>query len=522
MEKNQKLYLHQLIHSLSTSEKGYIKKYCSKNGTNMAYLDLFDAIDQQEVYNEKDLKVKFKKEKFVKQFSVAKNYLTRTILKSLRVYHAESTNNIRIHENLLDIELLYNKRLVGLCEKMIKKTRRLIEEAQLYHHASELAFWEFRLSLLSLHDKHTDTTMQDNYTFTQKTTEYNQQLTQYRHLAYQIFAPSLRTGNAQSLEIIALAQQMSLDPLLQAAPPEENAKALARYHNIWSKIHEIKGDTAKVYASSLAFVQTIQDHPKVFEDLLLATVVPAHYNLLAICIILDREETFFEHLDYMQRIPTLYNNNSEVLQSIITSYTTALEFQYYTQNAQFERTRPLLNTAIALLEEGALEQLGLPMLHLELSYSLAYAYFALEDYDTSETWVNHTLEHQKKAFREDIICLTHILHVVNHAQMGNWQYLDYKLRSTYNFILRMKQSKRFEKTTLQFLKRLLNARNGQEKRKLLPVYLEKLEALYEDPTERLMLKNFDVVSWLRSILQKERFIEAAAKRPAYPLTTTST
>ena len=517
MEKNQKLYLHQLVKALSTSEKGYVKKFCTRNGTNPAYLQLLDAIDAQTVYDEGALKTLFKEEKFVKQFSVAKNYLTKIILKSLRAYHAESTYNIRIHENLLDIELLYNKRQIGLCGKLIKKTRKLIEEAQHYHHAMELAFWEFRLQLLRLHNKHTDQMMTENRAFDEHGAAYNAMLTQYRHLAYRVFAPSIRLGNSKDPEILAQAQQASLDPLLQTPPPASNAKALARYHNIWSKIYEIQGDISNVYQSSLGFVRTIQEHPKVFEDFLLATVVPAYYNLLAVCIVVNQEQTFFEYLEDLRQIPERYDNKNEVLKTIVESYSKALEFQFYTQNAQFERTRPLLACTTALVEEGRLEQMGLSMLHLELSYSLAYAYFALEDYDTSETWVNYTLDHQKKALREDIICLTHILHVVNHAQMGNWQYLDYKLRSTYNFILRMKNSQRFEKIILQLLKRLMHATNAQEKRALLPIYLEKLEALQSDPLEQLMLKNFDVVSWLRSILQKERFIDAAAKRRPYTL-----
>ena len=84
MELNQKLYLFQPIKSLSSSEKGYVKKYCTKNEAGAAYLKPLDAIDKQEKYDEDALKKKFRKEKFVNQLSVAKNYLIKAILKSLR------------------------------------------------------------------------------------------------------------------------------------------------------------------------------------------------------------------------------------------------------------------------------------------------------------------------------------------------------------------------------------------------------------------------------------------------------
>lgn len=85
------------------------------------------------------------------------------------------------------------------------------------------------------------------------------------------------------------------------------------------------------------------------------------------------------------------------------------------------------------------------MLHIELRYSVAYTYFALGEYENSETWVDETLKHQKDQLREDIMRLAHLLHVVNHTEMGNFQYLDYKLRSTYNFILRMKKRKNLKR-----------------------------------------------------------------------------
>ncbi len=74
MGQNQKLYLFQLIKSLSITEKGYVKKYRAKNRTNPSYLQLFAAIDKQENYDEDQIKNIFKDESFIKQLSVAKNY----------------------------------------------------------------------------------------------------------------------------------------------------------------------------------------------------------------------------------------------------------------------------------------------------------------------------------------------------------------------------------------------------------------------------------------------------------------
>lgn len=505
MEQNQKLYLFQLIKSLSVSEKGYVKKFCAKNGAKPSYLKLFNAIDAQETYNETAIKKKFKQERFVKQFSVAKNYLTRSILRSLRAYHSESTYNIQIHELLLEIEILYNKRLIGLCQKLIKKAKRLLLESQLYHHASELAFWDFRLALFRPYTEETDAYMKTNKDFSTQYLQETAVLTEYRHLAYNIYKYTFKEGYSREQQAVLQAQKFSNHPLLQKSPPASNAKALARYHNIWTKIHEINTDFIQGYHSCKNFVDVIQKNPKVFEDYIMPTVIPAYYNLLGSCIILNQKETFFTYLKELSNIPNVYKSKRESIQQLTYYYSIALELQFYTQNAYFEATTPLLDQAAAIVQKGNLKDVGLILLHIELSYSIAYAYFGLGNYEESETWITQTLEHQKNNLREDIICMAHLLHLINHVEMGNLQYLAYKLRSTYNFIKRMKKVHNFEKVTLLFLKKLINIGNSTDLIQLVSTYKEKFEALENDPFERMIIKNFDIISWLESKLQNKSF-----------------
>ncbi len=354
--------------------------------------------------------------------------------------------------------------------------------------------------------------MADNKALDQQAAQHASELTNYRHLAYAIFNTSFREGYSRAEQAATIIEQYSSDPLLQTPPDPSNAKALGRYHNIWSKLYEMSNDYAGMYQASKDFVTTIQEHPNVFADYVMATVIPAHYNLLATAIVLNQETTFFENLAYLRNIPTVYEVKNESTQRLIHYYSLALEFQFYTQNAHFHKAQVLLPTVIKVLHEDNLEVFGLQMLYIELCYSVAYTYFALGDYETSETWVDETLQHQKERLREDIMCLAHLLHVVNHTEMGNFQYLDYKLRSTYNFILKMKKTQKFEKATLQFLKKVIQAEGNEERRRLSTIYLEKIRALLDDPNERMMLKNFDMISWLESRLQGKKFLEVATLR----------
>ncbi|MCB9336004.1 MAG: hypothetical protein H6586_07635, partial [Flavobacteriales bacterium] len=80
--------LFELVHSLTKSEKRFVKLNAQMHSGDKVYLKLMDAILKQNEYNEDELLGLFKNEKFVKQFSVAKNYLINFILKQLRQYHS--------------------------------------------------------------------------------------------------------------------------------------------------------------------------------------------------------------------------------------------------------------------------------------------------------------------------------------------------------------------------------------------------------------------------------------------------
>ena len=62
--------LHNLIHSLSKSEKRFIRLNAQFHQGDKTYMKLFDAIEKQKKYDEEALKVKFRNEKFILTFAV--------------------------------------------------------------------------------------------------------------------------------------------------------------------------------------------------------------------------------------------------------------------------------------------------------------------------------------------------------------------------------------------------------------------------------------------------------------------
>jgi hypothetical protein len=78
--------LHDLIKSLTKSEKRFFKLHSALQSGDKNYLRIFDAIDKQKVYDEEALKKQFAKETFIKHLPSEKNHLYKLILKALRAY----------------------------------------------------------------------------------------------------------------------------------------------------------------------------------------------------------------------------------------------------------------------------------------------------------------------------------------------------------------------------------------------------------------------------------------------------
>ena len=125
---NRPADLFDLIKSMTRSEKRYFKLSASPQKGEKNYLRLFDAIDRQKSYDEEAIKRTFQGEAFVKQLHVAKNYLFKLILRSLRAYRAESSVDAQIECLLQDARILHDKGLGRLCAASLKRARGLAEE----------------------------------------------------------------------------------------------------------------------------------------------------------------------------------------------------------------------------------------------------------------------------------------------------------------------------------------------------------------------------------------------------------
>jgi hypothetical protein len=145
MAVTPKSNLLELIKSLTTSEKRYLKQFINNSGeTKSNHAKLLDAIVKQEVPDEEKLKKKLKNTSIVKQWSRVKNYLYNYILRVLQSYYQQD-GEFEVLNNLQQIFILYKKGIFEEAYKLLMKTKYLVSEGSYPTLLPFIADWEMRM-----------------------------------------------------------------------------------------------------------------------------------------------------------------------------------------------------------------------------------------------------------------------------------------------------------------------------------------------------------------------------------------
>ena len=136
--------LYKLIKSLTKSEKRYFKIYSAQHTKNESnnYIILFDAIDQQENYDEEKLKRKFRKHTFGKNLAKTKYLLYELIIKmQLQLRNGKDVES-KIRYLLQTVEFQYSKSLYDQAFVSLRKAKKLAIFFEHYGFQIEILSWE--------------------------------------------------------------------------------------------------------------------------------------------------------------------------------------------------------------------------------------------------------------------------------------------------------------------------------------------------------------------------------------------
>ncbi|MFK7904309.1 MAG: hypothetical protein AB8B69_04250 [Chitinophagales bacterium] len=498
--------LFRLIKSLKQSEKRYFKIFSSTHvkGEQNNYVKLFEAVDKQDEYNEATILKKFKGEKFIKQFSVTKNYLYNFILKSLRSYYSGKDVDSKINEELESIKILNNRGFYKKALKIVKKTKQLAWEYEKLDYLIQILEWEYDAKSTCLpHDKFVD--FKKKYL---KERAYLFELIENRHQygllidsVYELYRTDMVVRTEEDLQKY---EEMMQNPLLQSVDSALTYSAKKTFYNIWALYHTIKQDFVAAFSYDKMQLDLFEENSKIKEDKLDDYIEICH-NLLYNCIKLKHYDEFKGIMDKVKVIPEK-KQYAEKLSfydyAQIFDTTRGLLMRYYFNTRQFENALELIPSIkkglwkfrIALDDETKIYH------YFEVGKLL----FHVGDLDNALEWVSEVDSYEKQTGSDGLICYARILKLFIYYDLGDsyFDLLQYEIKSTKRFLQKKNRFYQVEETILKYLYRLVSTSSIDLTRELYVKFKADFQYLMQQKFEESASSYLDLTYWLDSKIEQ--------------------
>jgi len=132
-------------------------------------------------------------------------------------------------------------------------------------------------------------------------------------------------------------------------------------------------------------------------------------------------------------------------------------------------------------------------------YKIACLYFGSGDNERAIDYLNKIIN-WKVDLRTDLQCYARLLHLIAHYELGNYQLLEYLIKSVYRFMAKMKNLSTVEEEIFKFIKKSFSL----SPQKLIPAFenlKEKLQQLQGNPLESRSFMYLDIIAWLESKIE---------------------
>jgi hypothetical protein len=495
--------LFQLIKSLSKSEKRYFKLTSSLQSGEKNYMKLFDAIEEQDEYDEPFIKKKFHNEVFISHLPSEKNHLYSLILKSLRGFYSDKSAASILQEQLRNIELLYNKALYKECTKTIKKAKKIAYNYEKYYFLLDLIDWEKKLSEEAYLRGNFDVDMNDLINEEEVCLERLRNIAEYQKLYSRINHAIRKGGYTRNKNEQNIVKEIASHPLITGKNTAATTKAATSCYSIKGlcAVTERKQEDAFVNFSKV--ITIMEDNPMIMKELP-KRYIKALNNVMYTYMDKGDWSNTLELIEKIKELATKSGFESIDNQLILFTLPNNAELNSYIFQGEFDIA---INKVVPVILKGIEKYEG--KINSEevmlFYYNISRAYFGNGDFKNALKYINLVLNNSETGLREDVYTFARLVNLVIHYELGNYDLLDYTIKSTKRFVTKNQRNYQFETVFLQGLRKLIKVKNADD----LPVLFSKfkldLQEVLKDPYEKVAIEYFDFITWLNSKIQNKDF-----------------
>lgn len=501
--------LFDLIKSLTKSEKRFFKLSSSLQSGEKNYLKVFDFIEKQNEYDEAQLKSKFSDEVFIKHLPSEKNHLYKLIMKSLRLYSSGQSISSVLFEDLKNIEILYNKALYKECDKFVVRAKATAAKYEEFYHWFDLISWEKKLIdseyESGVFSKDIDELVEEEEMVIAKLRNLAEYMVIYSKINL-IFRSGGFTRNEKERKVV---EDIAKYHLINGKNTAISTKAAT----ICYYIKGLCAATNRNYEDSFTFFnrtkEIFDDNPAVKSESAKRYVLTL-FHLLRCHIDNEDYKSAKELIESIRELKTqkMFKSTDIMVQIYAKSYDQELILLH---------SQGLFKESVELIPEVEKQHIALrgkvsKEMEVLLTYSKSYSYFGIGDFKKSLQYLNEVLNDNTQNLRQDIYSFSRLLNLIIHYELGNYEFLEYEVRSTNRYLSKHNRDFKIETVCISHIRKLAKAHIDVNRIEILEEMKVEIDGLLKDHNERVILEYFNICAWIHSKLNKIPFSEAVVLR----------
>lgn len=493
--------LFQLVKSLSKSEKRYFKLSSSLQSGEKNYMKLFDAIELQDEYDEVELKNKFSKETFIKHLPSEKNHLYSLILKSLRGFYSDKSAAAILQEQLRNIELLYGKALYKECSKIIRKAKKMAYDYEKYYFLLDLIDWEKTLIeeeyLRGVFSKDLNKLVDEESVCLERL----RNLAEYQMLYSRINYVFRRGGYSRNEEEQAIVNEIANFYLIKGKNTALTTKAATACYYIKGLCASTERNLEATYINFMKVVTIMEGSPLIMKELP-KRYIKALNNVMFSFLDQKDWENCYEMIQKMKGLTKQKGFESIDIQLLLFTFPNNAELLVCLSKGDFKKA---INTVIPNIlkgieeYDGKISNEGVMLFY----YNISRIYFGIGDYKNALKYINLVLNDSETGLREDVYTFARLVNLIIHFELGNYDLLDYTIKSTKRFVAKSMKNYKFETIFLKDFKKLLKNKDEDVMKEFFLEFKKDLVEVLKDPYEKAAIEYFDFISWLDAKIENK-------------------
>jgi hypothetical protein len=493
--------LHELIHSLSRTEKRYVHLYAGLQKGQKEYMVLFRILDKMPVYDEQELRQQLQGRPMLKNLPIARQYLYEHIIHALREYGAYKDADSHLTDLIEEHKVLEYK---GLHRQSARVLHRAAQQAQADEAFLRLYYISIREYIALVYSSGT-VKPGDLDAIILRRHRILEQIANYSMISDTVFALKIVLRRRQFAYTDKQKEELRLlmQPLLSMQSHELLSRtARGIYYIGLSDYYNAIGQPEKAIGLMREYLAEEYHRKRLTLEMRTqrCAEISAYITLCLRNLILDDVEQAIEKMRAGIEWPGITGRRSDVEAGLyIFQRWINHKMMYYNCRRDFQAGWQLLQEYSPVLAQW--QHTFTEYNRRVLEYARAYMHFCRAEYTQALHSINTLLTGSDT--ESDEAGFARILELMIHTMLGNQEQLDYFLRNTQHYLRSRHRLYEAEKYMLRILRRIATIMQGPaqgRRRKIQNLCrraLPRMEQITAQTPGKTVLYYLDFATWLR-------------------------